>query len=59
MSQQPPPPAYGYGQPQPQPQTSSDAIVALVLDLQNVISIRDVYASLPYPEGYAAGDFFA
>lgn len=34
-------------------------IVALVLDLQNVISIRDVYASLPYPEGYAAGDFFA
>lgn len=34
-------------------------VVALMLDLDNVVSIRDVYRSLPLPAGFSAEDFFA
>jgi hypothetical protein len=34
-------------------------IVSLLLDLDNVVSIRDVYQTLPLPVGYTPEDFFS
>ena len=34
-------------------------VVAIILSMDNVVSIRDVYATLPQPAGYEDEDFFA
>lgn len=34
-------------------------IVCLVMDLSNVVPLRDVYQTLPRPDGYSAEDFFS